>query len=167
MQARLGPGRLHHCARLVGHGERAVEEMNSRGASREVFGRSLLCHEGNSERLARCRVIIERSMLLVLHAAALLDEYLASHERKPSPSLLRALAVVKVDVPSSMQSCLDFAIQLHGGGGLSLDHPLAVMWMACRTLRIVDGADEVHLRNLSKLERTLLDDGHVKLFSKL
>ena len=169
MQARLGPGRLHHCARLVGHGDRAIEEMRKRGTSRELYGKSLLSLEGNSERLARCRVIVQRSTLLVLHAAAVFDEHLASHGRKPSSELLRALAVVKVDVPGSMQSCLDCAIQLHGGGGLSFDHPLAVMWTACRTLRIVDGADEVHLRNLAKLERTFQNpiDSPVKLISKL
>ena len=173
-QSRLGPGRLHHCARLVGHGERAVEEINSRGRARQAFGKSLLDLGGNGERLARCRVGLRLSMLAVVDAARQLDLHEVStgqahrqgglgelgglgrggpaKDRLPDSALV-ALAVVKVSVPHAIQECLDFAVQIHGGGGLSNDHPLAAFWAAARTLRLVDGPDEVHLRTLAKLER--------------
>ena len=163
-QSRLGPGRLHHCARLVGHGKRALEEIVTRGSQRKAFGRALLDLGGNSERLARAVIAVE-SALASVHAAAdhldradgkLNGDDGGDHKGQMDPSAQRALAICKVLVPEATQGVLDFAIQLHGGGGLSADHPLAAMWAAARTLRLVDGPDEVHLRTISKVERQRL-----------
>lgn len=160
MQARLGPGRLHHCARLIGHGDRAIEHILSRGNTRQAFGKTLLSLGGNAEELAKCSVRVDRSFLLVMHAAALLDEY---HEKSKYPrELIASLAAVKADVPKSMELCLDFAIQIHGGGGLSFDHPLAAMFAACRVLRIVDGPDEVHLGTISKMQGAEWGKSHAR-----
>lgn len=152
-QNRLGPGRLHHCARLVGHSERALRETVRRGTLRQAFGKSLLDLGGNEERLARCRVALNQARLTVLTAAAELD--LRDHHpgSKLRPKALEALAVCKIATPRAAEECLDLAVQIHGGGGLSSDHPLAAMWAAARTLRLVDGPDEVHLRTLAKMER--------------
>jgi len=163
-QSRLGPGRLHHCARLVGHAKRALEEIVARGSQRMAFGRALLDLGGNSERLARAVIAVDSAMASVQVAADHLDkadgklrgEDGGDHKGQMEPSAQRALAICKVLVPEATQAALDFAIQLHGGGGLSSDHPLAAMWAAARTLRIVDGPDEVHLRTISKVERKRL-----------
>jgi len=154
-QSRLGPGRLHHCARLVGHADRGLQEIVERGSKRQAFGRKLLDLGGNSERLAKAVVQVEASRQSVLAAARELDACAARPEAHGplSPAAQRALAMCKVLVPSSVQEVLDFAVQLHGGGGLSSDHPLAAMWAAARTLRLVDGPDEVHLRTIAKIER--------------
>jgi len=169
-QSRLGPGRLHHCARLVGHSKRAIEEIISRGTKRAAFGKCLLDLGGNSERLARSVIAVESAESSVQAAAAELDacdesisiSMSAKGDNKEgdhahlSAAAQRALAICKVLVPAAVQDCLDFAVQIHGGGGLSSDHPLAAMWSAARTLRLVDGPDEVHLRTISKLERRRL-----------
>jgi acyl-CoA dehydrogenase len=141
IQARLGPGRLHHCARLVGHGERGIEELLRRGTVRRAFGKTLLELGGNMERLAQARVLVARSLLLVTAAAERLDAFHEAGEanHKMPRKLFAALAIVKLEVPRAMQECLDFAVQLHGGGGLSFDHPLAAMWTAARVLRLVIG----------------------------
>lgn len=152
-QARLGPGRLHHCARLVGHGKRALEEIIRRGSSRQAFGKSILDLGGNTERFAQAAVAVNAAELSVQQAARELDQA-AEEGLSPLPSsAMRALAICKILVPRSTQECLDFAIQIHGGGGLSTDHPLAAMWAAARTLRLVDGPDEVHLRTIAKIEK--------------
>ena len=147
-QSRLGPGRLHHCARLVGHGQRALAEIVRRGSSRRAFGKSLLDLGGNSERLALSSISVNSALLSVQAAARELD----ACDEKLTPAAIKALAVCKVLVPRATQEALDFTVQLHGGGGLSTDHPLAAMWAAARTLRLVDGPDEVHLRTVAKLE---------------
>ena len=198
-QSRLGPGRLHHCSRLVGHGERAIQEILHRGTNRTAFGKPLLDLGGNSEKLANCRILLRLAKLSLLEAAVELDRATSSHAVRLPDSALQALAVTKVATPRAVQECLDFAIQIHGGGsfvsyldalyppyyppsflqmsgylspslplshplslppslpyllgGLSADHPLAAMWAAARTLRLVDGPDEVHLRTLTKIER--------------
>jgi alkylation response protein AidB-like acyl-CoA dehydrogenase/aminoglycoside phosphotransferase (APT) family kinase protein len=152
-QNRLGPGRLHHCARLVGHSERALLEAVKRGSTRKAFGKALLDLGGNEEKLARCRVALNQAKLTVLTAAKELDLRDKQAIPKLRPQALEALAVCKIAVPRATEECLDFAVQIHGGGGLSSDHTLAAMWAAARTLRLVDGPDEVHLRTLSKMER--------------
>ncbi len=156
-QSRLGPGRLHHCCRLIGHSERALLEVVRRGTTREAFGKCLLDLGGNGEKLALSRVALRQATLTALDAALELDnnETPIGTEAIPrlSRSAIRALAICKIACPRAAQECLDFAIQIHGGGGLSEDHPLASMWVAARTLRLVDGPDEVHLQSISKVER--------------
>lgn len=156
-QNRLGPGRLHHCARLVGHSERALSETLKRGTQRKAFGKSLLDLGGNEERLAKSRVALNQAKLTVLSAAAELDLRDKNPGSKLRPKALEALAVCKIAAPRAAEECLDLAVQIHGGGGLSSDHPLAAMWAAARTLRLVDGPDEVHLRTLAKMERKRRD----------
>jgi len=164
-QSRLGPGRLHHCCRLLGHSERALQEAIRRGTERKAFGKALLDLGANNEKLALCRVSLRQAELTAMDAASELDIYddAVSKQHKdvsgekqmnklPSKAI-RALAVCKIGVPRAAQQCLDFAIQIHGGGGLSADHPLAGMWAAARTLRLVDGPDEVHIQALSKDEK--------------
>ena len=153
-QLRLGPGRLHHCARLIGMGERALEMTVERGSLRTAFGRPLLQLGGNSERLARCRIALRSARSSVLEAAAAIDTDISNglQEGRMSSDCRLALAICKVLVPENMSMVLDFAVQIHGGGGLSADSPLASMWAACRTLRLVDGPDEVHLRSIAKIE---------------
>jgi acyl-CoA dehydrogenase len=148
--------RYAYMNRLLGHGERAIEEILRRGSARAAFGKSLLSLGGNMEKLADCRVRVNGARLLVLNAAAHLDSFHTSQQLSTSHKMheqaMVALAVAKLETPRSMQACLDFAVQIHGGGGLSFDHPLAVMWTACRVLRLVDGADEVHQRTIAKIE---------------
>ena len=145
---------MHHCSRLIGHCERALFETVQRGSDRKAFGRSLLDLGGNEEKLAIARVESSTAKLSVLDAANKLDQHEKGHfGKKIDKSVMEALAVCKISVPRATQVCLDLAIQIHGGGGLSNDHPLAAMWAAARTLRLVDGPDEVHLRTLAKLER--------------
>lgn len=115
-QSRLGPGRLHHCSRLVGHGERAVEEILNRGTNRKAFGKSLLDLGGNSEKLASCRIVLRLAKLSLLEAAVELDKATLSRVVRLPDSALQALAVTKVAAPKAVQECLDFAIQIHGGG---------------------------------------------------
>jgi hypothetical protein len=114
-QSRLGPGRLHHCSRLVGHGERAIEEILKRGQHRIAFGKCLLDLGGNNEKLANCRIILRLAQLSVVEAAVELDRS-PVHAARLTNAALQALAVSKVATPKAVQECLDFAVQLHGGG---------------------------------------------------
>jgi acyl-CoA dehydrogenase len=114
-QSRLGPGRLHHCSRLVGHGHRAIEEILKRGAVRKAFGKCLLDLGGNSEKLAQCTISLRLAELSVVEAAVQLDRSPHHASRLPD-SALQALGVTKVATPKAVQECLDFAIQIHGGG---------------------------------------------------
>lgn len=114
-QSRLGPGRLHHCSRLVGHGERAIEEILMRGRQRMAFGKCLLDLGGNNEKLANCRIILRLAQLSVVEAAVELDRS-PVHAARLSNAALQALAITKVATPKAVQECLDFAVQLHGGG---------------------------------------------------
>jgi acyl-CoA dehydrogenase len=162
-QSRLGPGRLHHCCRLLGHCERAMQEVVRRGTQRQAFGKYLLDLGSNSEKLALNRVYVRQAQLAALDAALELDihdkvvgneqEHGSKIKSKLSSRAVQALAVCKISCPRAAQQCLDLAIQIHGGGGLSADHPLAQMWAAARTLRLVDGPDEVHLLALSRAEK--------------
>jgi Acyl-CoA dehydrogenase, C-terminal domain/Acyl-CoA dehydrogenase, middle domain len=114
-QSRLGPGRLHHCSRLVGHGERAIEGILKRGRHRMAFGKCLLDLGGNNEKLANCRIILRLAQLSVVEAAVELDRS-PVHAARLTNAALQALAVTKVATPKAVQECLDFAVQLHGGG---------------------------------------------------
>jgi alkylation response protein AidB-like acyl-CoA dehydrogenase len=143
-QARLGPGRIHHCMRLIGLAELALELACRRATERVAFGKPLANLGGNRERIADARIAIDQARLHVLHAAWLLDTQ--------SPQALGAVSQIKVAVPNMAQRVVDLAIQLHGGGGLSNDFPLAGAWTAARALRLADGPDEVHRGVVARLE---------------
>jgi acyl-CoA dehydrogenase len=144
-QARLGPGRVHHCMRLIGLAELALELACRRATTRVAFGKPLANLGGNRERIADARMKIDQARLLVLHAAWLLDtEGLAG--------ALGAVSQIKVVVPNMAQEVIDMAIQLHGGAGLSDETPLAGAWTMARALRLADGPDEVHRGVIARLE---------------
>ncbi len=135
-QGRLGPGRVHHCMRLIGLAEAALEAALERATSRVAFGKPIANLGGNRERIADARIAINQARLLVLHAAWLLDTQ--------DPAAISAVSQIKVAVPTMAQQVIDMAIQLHGGGGMSGDFPLAAAWTQARSLRLADGPDEVH-----------------------
>ena len=144
-QGRLGPGRVHHCMRLIGQAEVALELAIRRGLEREAFGRPILNLGGNRERIADARIAIDQARLLVLDAAWKLDV------GGPS-NALSEVSAIKVAVPRMAQDVIDMAMQLHGGGGLSSDFPLAGMWTNARALRLADGPDEVHRGVVARVE---------------
>ena len=144
-QGRLGPGRVHHCMRLIGQAEVALEMAIKRGLSRSAFGKPIINLGGNRERIADARIAIDQARLLVLNAAWKLDEGGALNA-------LSEVSQIKVIVPNVTQQVVDMAIQLHGGGGLSADFPLAGMWTNARALRLADGPDEVHRGVIARLE---------------
>lgn len=144
-QGRLGPGRIHHCMRLIGLSELALEMMCRRGSDRVAFGKPLVNLGGNRERIAEARIMIEQARLLVLKAAWLID-------KKGVLAAMSEISQIKVICPNVTQKVVDMAIQMHGGGGLSQDLPLAAAWTAARSLRLADGPDEVHRGLVAKLE---------------
>jgi len=144
-QARLGPGRIHHCMRLLGMAERALELLCARALDREAFGAPLAAQGLVQHRIAQARVRIDQARLLTLHAAARIDAEGARAARDD-------IAAIKVVVPSTALWVIDQAIQVHGGAGVSDDTPLATMWAHARTLRIADGPDEVHEMVLARRE---------------
>jgi acyl-CoA dehydrogenase len=144
-QARLGPGRIHHCMRLIGMAERALELMCKRALARTAFGKPLADQGVVGEWIAESRVRIEQARLLVLKTAWLMDTV----GNKGAHTEIQA---IKIAVPRMAEWVLDKAIQVHGAGGVSQDTPLAHMWAAARTLRLADGPDEVHLSSLAKRE---------------
>lgn len=141
----LGPGRVHHCMRLIGHAEHAIRLTCRRAAGRTAFGLALARHGGVAHDLAQSRVEIEQARLLVLHAAALMDAGGAKAARG-------AIAMMKIAVPAMAQRVLDRCMQIHGALGLCTDVPLAQMFANARALRIADGPDEVHEQQLARLE---------------
>ena len=144
-QGRLGPGRVHHCMRLIGLAEKALELACERGLARTAFGKPLVNLGGNRERIAEARIAIDSTRLLVLNTAWKLDE--------GGPlNALSEVSQIKVAAPTMAQQVIDFAIQLHGGGGLSDDFPLAAAWTSARALRLADGPDEVHKGVIARLE---------------
>ncbi len=143
-QARLGPGRIHHCMRLIGLAELALELACTRATERVAFGKPIANLGGNRERIADARIAIDQARLHVLHAAWLLDE--------KAPEALGAVSQIKVAVPNMAQNVVDMAMQMHGGAGLSNDVPLAGAWTAARALRLADGPDEVHRGVVARLE---------------
>lgn len=144
-QGRLGPGRLHHCMRLVGAAERGIEMMRARALERVAFKRPLAQHGAFTALIAECRLEIEQAKLLVLNAANQLDLHGNVVARG-------AIAMAKVAAPRMALKVLDAAIQTHGAAGVSSDFALAHLWASARTLRIADGPDEVHLQTIAKLE---------------
>ncbi len=144
-QARLGPGRIHHCMRAIGMAERALELVRERAASRVAFGRPLAEQGVVREWAADARVQLEALRLLVLKTAWLMDTV-------GNRAAMTEIQAIKIAVPSAVEAILDHAIQLFGGAGVSADTPLAEMWAAARTLRLADGPDEVHRMSLGKAE---------------
>ncbi len=144
-QARLGPGRIHHCMRAIGMAERALALMVARAKARVAFGRPLAEQGTVRESIALSRIEIDQARLLVLKAADLIDRFGAKGARTE-------IAAIKVAAPRVCLDVLDRAIQLHGGAGVSDDTPLASFWAHARTLRIVDGPDAVHLRSVAREE---------------
>ena len=144
-QARLGPGRIHHCMRAIGMAERALSLMIKRSMVRTPFGKELARQGVIQDWIATARIDIEQARLLVLKAAWIIDNQGAKAARKE-------IAAIKVAIPRMAERIIDQAIQVHGGAGVSQDTPLAAMYAGIRTLRIVDGPDEVHLRDIARLE---------------
>ena len=144
-QARLGPGRIHHCMRLIGAAERALELMCRRATSRTAFGKALAEQGVIQDWIAESRVRIEQARLLVLKTAWLMDTV----GNKGAHSEIQAIKIV---TPAMAEWVIDKAIQAHGGGGVSQDFPLAQLWASARSLRFADGPDEVHKRSLARRE---------------
>ena len=144
-QARLGPGRIHHCMRLIGMAERAIDLMCERAISRTAFGKPLARQGTVQQQIAKSRIEVEQARLLVLKAAWLVD-------RGGAKSARTEIAAIKVVAPRVATTVIDRAVQVHGGAGVSDDTPLAAMWAGARTLRIADGPDEVHLRDDARHE---------------
>ncbi|WP_199444616.1 acyl-CoA dehydrogenase family protein [Umezawaea beigongshangensis] len=144
-QARLGPGRIHHCMRLIGMAERALELMCRRVTERVAFGRPIATQGVVQEWIAESRVRIEQARLLVLKTAWLMDTV-------GNRGAHTEIQAIKIGTPSMVEWVLDKAIQAHGAGGVSQDFPLAQLWASARTLRLADGPDEVHRRSLARRE---------------
>ncbi|KAM7257743.1 hypothetical protein ACFE04_013484 [Oxalis oulophora] len=144
-QGRLGPGRLHHCMRLIGMAERAMQIMVERALSRKAFGKYIAQHGSFLSDMAKCRIELESTRLLVLEAADQLD-------RLGNKKARGILAMAKVAAPNMALKVIDMAMQVHGAAGVSSDIVLAHLWAGARTLRIADGPDEVHLGTIGKLE---------------
>jgi acyl-CoA dehydrogenase len=149
-QARLGPGRIHHCMRTIGAAERALELMCARAASRATFGQPLAERANIQDWIAESRIEIDMARLLTLKAAWLMDTVGNKHARTE-------IAAIKVAAPNVALKVIDRAIQVHGGGGVSNDFPLATMYAHLRTLRLADGPDEVHKRSIARRELRKLE----------
>ncbi|MDQ3741276.1 MAG: acyl-CoA dehydrogenase family protein [Actinomycetota bacterium] len=144
-QARLGPGRIHHCMRTVGAAERALEAMCRRAAARETFGAPVATRANVQDWIAEARIDIEMVRLLTLKTAWLMDTVGNKHARTE-------IAAIKVAAPNVALKVIDRAIQVHGGGGVSDDFGLAWSWAHIRTLRLADGPDEVHKMTIARRE---------------
>ena len=144
-QGRLGPGRIHHCMRLIGLAERALEAMCRRVKTRVTFGRPIAEQTVTQERIAEARILIDQNRLLTLYTAHKMDQYGNKEARKE-------IAMIKVAAPNMACQVIDWAIQAHGGGGVSDDFGLGHAYATARLLRLADGPDEVHRNQIARLE---------------
>jgi acyl-CoA dehydrogenase len=144
-QGRLGPGRIHHCMRLIGLAERSLELMCKRATKRVAFGRPVAEQGVTRERIAEARCMIDQARLLTLKAAWMMD--MAGNK-----SAQAEIAMIKVVAPTMACKVIDWAMQVYGGAGMSQDTPLAYFYTAARTLRYADGPDEVHRNAIAKIE---------------
>ena len=144
-QGRLGPGRIHHCMRLIGVAERALELMCRRALGRVAFHRPVADQGVTRERIANARILIDQARFLVLNAAYMMDTVGNKVAKKE-------IAMIKVAAPSMACQVIDWAMQVHGGAGVSDDFPLAAAYASARTLRFADGPDEVHRNQIGKME---------------
>jgi acyl-CoA dehydrogenase len=144
-QGRLGPGRIHHCMRLIGMAERSIDLMVRRAQSRVAFGRPLAEQGVVREQIALSRIEVEQARLLVLKTAWLIDS-------QGAKGAATEIAAIKVAVPRMACGVIDRAIQIHGGGGITDITPLPAFYAWARSLRLADGPDEVHLRDIARLE---------------
>ena len=144
-QGRLGPGRIHHCMRLIGAAERALERMCRRAQTRVAFGRAVADQTVTQERIAESRILIEQARLLTLKAADVMDK----HGNKAAKA---EIAMIKVAAPNMACRVIDWAIQAFGGAGVTEDYGLAQAYANARTLRLADGPDEVHRNQIARLE---------------
>lgn len=144
-QGRLGPGRIHHCMRLIGQAERALEKMCRRASARVAFGRPVAEQGVTRERIAESRILIDAARYMVLNAAWKMDTVGNKVARKE-------IAMIKVFAPNVALKVIDWAMQVHGGGGVSDDFGLAYAYAHARTLRFADGPDEVHRNQIAKIE---------------
>ena len=144
-QGRLGPGRIHHCMRLIGLAERTLEKMCVRTSRRVAFGKPVSEQTVTQERIAESRIMIEQARLLTLNAAQMMDTV-------GNRAARAEIAMIKVAVPNMACQVIDWAIQAHGGGGTSNDFGLAAAYATARLLRLADGPDEVHRNQIARLE---------------
>ena len=153
-QGRLGPGRIHHCMRLIGLAERALERMCRRAKARVAFGKPVAEQGVTLERIAQSRILIDQARLLTLNAAHLMDTV-------GNKAAKAEIAMIKVAAPNMACQVIDWAIQIHGGGGTSNDFGLASAYATARLLRLADGPDEVHRNQLARLELRKYDQGRI------
>jgi len=144
-QGRLGPGRIHHCMRLIGQAERSLEAMCRRASTRVAFGRAVADRTVTQERIADARILIDQARLLVLHAAWKMD--VAGNK-----AAKKEIAMIKVAAPNMACQVIDWAMQAHGAAGVCDDFQLAFFYAQARTLRFADGPDEVHRNQIARLE---------------
>jgi acyl-CoA dehydrogenase len=144
-QGRLGPGRIHHCMRLIGLAEKALEDMCKRSLSRVAFGKPVAEQGVTLERIANARILIDQTRFLVLNAAQMMDTV-------GNKAAAKEIAMIKVAAPTMACTVIDWAIQAHGGAGVSNDFGLAYAYAQARTLRLADGPDEVHRNQIGKME---------------
>ncbi|WP_088281393.1 acyl-CoA dehydrogenase family protein [Ideonella sp. A 288] len=144
-QGRLGPGRIHHCMRVIGVAERALELMCRRAVQRVAFGKTIAQQTVTQERIAEARCLIDQARLLTLKAAWMMDT-------AGNKAAKAEIAMIKVVAPNMALKVIDWAMQVHGGAGVSEDFPLAFYYAQVRTLRFADGPDEVHRNAIAKLE---------------
>ena len=144
-QGRLGPGRIHHCMRMIGQAEVALEKMCKRALMREPFGKPLSDQGVTRERIADSRILIDQARLLTLQAADKMDKVGNRAARKE-------IGMIKVAAPNMACQVIDWAIQAHGGGGVSNDFGLSYAYSRARAIRLADGPDEVHRDQIARLE---------------
>jgi acyl-CoA dehydrogenase len=150
-QGRLGPGRIHHAMRMIGMAERALEMMCKRTKTRVAFGKPISEQTVTLERIAESRILIDQARLLVLKAASMMDTV-------GNKAARAEIAMIKVAAPNMACKVIDWAIQAHGGGGVSNDFPLADAYASARTIRLADGPDEVHRNQIGKFELAKYSD---------